>query len=210
MSHDSHRFTGLDTRQPALARSDPNLGSWRGRCGIVTTPTHMAFKKRHHRTQIPFAPIETTQRTCKSYNFPIGKLLMRCTRSHPRRVSANNDEHGVTEVDVVFIPAWFISNSMIRAHIEYPHSPTHLLPGPVYSLQTISINQDPELRDALGRCDVPKLQDLFSTGRARPSDMILDHGSEYAVTLLDARLIIFSCRYRLISSIRQHYRRLRG
>ena len=193
MSHDFHLRTGPNTRQRALARSDPNLGSWGDRGRIWTTRTNMDFKKRHHGTRIPMAPTETAQRICKSYNSPMGKLLVHCTRSHPRCVSPNNDEDGITKVNMVFIPAWFISNSMIRAHIQYPHSPTLLLPGPVCSLQPISINQDPELRVALGRCDVPKLQNLFSTGRARPSDMILDHGSEHAITLLEARLIIVGC-----------------
>ena len=151
----------------------------------MNTRTNTACKKRHHGTQTPITGIENAQRTCKSYEFPIGKLLVHCTRSHPRCVSPYNNQHGATEVDVIFIPAWYISNSMIHAHIEYPHSPTYRLPGPVYSLRPITINQDPELGDALDGCDVPKLKDLFLTGRARPSDMILDYGSTHAVTLLE-------------------------
>ena len=193
MSRNFHHRTGLRIRQPALAQSDSNLGSCCGRDGIVTTRTNTAFKKRHHGTKIPITPTETPERTSKSYNFPMGKLLVRYKRSHLCCVSPVNDECDVTEVDVVFIPPYFMSNTIIRAHMEFSRSSTYRPPGPSYSLQPISINQDPELRNALDRCNVPKLKNLFLTGRARPTDMILDCGSEHAVTLLEVRSIIVSC-----------------
>ena len=85
-----------------------------------------------------------------------------------------------------------MSNTMIRAHMKYSLSSTYRPPGPTYSLQPISINQDPELLNALNRYNVPKLKNLFLTGRARPTDLILDGGSEHAVTLLEVRSIIAS------------------
>lgn len=81
---------------------------------------------------------------------------------------------------------------MIHAHMKYSRSSTYCPPGPRYSLQPVTINQDPELRDALDLCNVPKLKNLFLTGRARPTDMILDRGSEHAVTLLEVRSITVS------------------
>ena len=193
MSRNFHHLTGLGIRQHALAQSDPNLGSGCGRDGIVTTRTNIAFKKRHHGTKIPITPMENPQRTSKSYIFPMGKLLVHYKRSHLCCVSPENDECGVTEVNVVFIPPYFMSNTMIHAHMDYSRSSTYRPPGPRYSLQPISINQDPELWDALYWCNVPKLKNLFLTGRARPTDMILDRGSEHAVTLLEVRSIIVSC-----------------
>lgn len=118
---------------------------------------------------------------------------MHYTRSYPRYASPENDEYGVTEVDAVFIPPWFISNTMMRAHIGYSCSPTYSPPEPAYSLHPISINQDPELWQALDTYDVPKLKRLFLTGRGRPTDMILTRGSEHAVTLLEVRSNIVIC-----------------
>lgn len=193
MSRNSHHLTGLRIGRQTLAQSDPNLGSCCGRDGIVTTRTNVAFKKRHHGTTIPITPMENAQRTSKSYIFPMGKLLVRYTRSQLCYVSPENDECGVTEFEVVFIPPYYMSNTMIHAHMKYSCSSTYRPPGPSYSLQPISINQDPELRKAIRWCNVPKLKNLFLTGRARPTDMILDRGSEHAVNLLEVRSIIVSC-----------------
>ena len=193
MSRNFHHLTRLRIRQHALAQSNTNLGSSCGHDGVMTTRTNIAFKKRHHSTKIPITSMEDPQRTSKSYIFPMGKLLAHCKRSHLCCVSPENDECGVTEVDVVFIPPYFMSNTMIRAYMQYSRSSTYCPPGPRYSLQPISINQDPELWDALDRCSVSKLKKLFSTGRARPTDMILGRGSEHAVTLLEVRSIIVSC-----------------
>ena len=197
MSRNSHHLTGLRIGRQNLAQSDPNLGSCCGRDGIVTTRTNIAFRKRPHGTKIPITPMENPQRTSKSYFFPMGKLLLHYTRSQLRCVSPENDECDVTEVDVVFIPPYSMSNTIIRAHMEYSRSSTYGPSGLRYSLQPISINQDPELRNALDRCNFPKLKNLFLTGRARPTDMILDRYSEHAVTLLEVRLIFVSCRCRL-------------
>ena len=192
MSRNFHHHAGLRTRQHVLAQSDPNLGSCCGHDGIMTTRTNIAFKKRHHGTKIPITSMENPQRTSKSYNFPMGKLLVHCKRSHLCCVSPENDECGVTEVDMVFIPPYFMSNTMIRARMKYSRSSTCCPPGPTYSLNPVSINQEPELCDALYWCNVPKLKNLFSTGRARPTDMILGRGSEHAVTLLEVRSMIVS------------------
>lgn len=137
--------------------------------------------------------MENPQGSSKSYNFPLGKLLVHYKRSRPSCVWPENDECGFTEVDVVFIPPYFMSNTMIRAHMKYSRSSTYRPPGPSYSLQPISINQDPELWNALFWCNVPKLKNLFLTSRARPTDMILDCGSEHTVTLLEVRSTIVSC-----------------
>ena len=193
MSRNFHHLTGLRIRQYALAQNDPNLESCCGLDGIVTTRTNIAFQKRHHGIKIPITPMENPQRTSKSYIFPMGKLLVHYTRSHLCCVSPENDECGVTEVDVVFIPPYFMSNTIIRAHMEYSRSSTYRPPGPSYSLQPISINQDPELWNALNRRNVPRLKNLFLTGRARPTDMILGRGSEHAVTLLEVRSMIVNC-----------------
>ena len=190
MSRNFHNLAGLRTRQHALAQGDPNLGSCCGRDGIVTTRTNIALEKRHHGTKIPITSMENPQRTSKSYIFPMGKLLVHYKKLHLCSVSPENDECGVTEVDVVFIPPYVISNTMIRARMKYSRSSTCSPPGPTYSLNPVSINQDPELWDALHWCNVPKLKNLFSTGRARPTDMILDGVSEHAVTLLEVGSII--------------------
>ena len=137
--------------------------------------------------------MENPQRTSKSYILPIGKLLVRYTRSQLCYVSPENDECDVTEVDVVFIPPYLISNTIIRAQMEYSRSSTYGPSGLRYSLRPISINQDPELWEALHWCNAPKLKNLFLTGRARPTDMIVDCDSEHAVTLLEVKSIIVSC-----------------
>ena len=190
MSRNFHRLTGLRIRHHAPAQSDLSLGSCCGCDRIATTRPNRSFQQQHHETSIPIIPMESPHRTSRSYSFPAGKLLVHYTTSHYRCASPENGECGVTEVDMVFIPPWFMSNTIIRAHMEYSRSPTYRPPGPAYSLDPITINQDPELRSALLRCNVPKLKELFWAGRARPKDMILDRDSEHAVTLVEVRLII--------------------
>ncbi|KAL8784623.1 MAG: hypothetical protein Q9195_008972 [Heterodermia aff. obscurata] len=126
--------------------------------------------------------------TSRFYSFPAGKLLVQYTTSHDRCASPENGDCGVTEVDMIFIPPWFMSNTIIRAHMGYSHSPTYRPPRPTYSLDTITINQDPELWSALMGFNVPKLKELFWAGRARPTDMILGPDSEHPITLVEATL----------------------
>lgn len=195
MSPNSHPLTGLRTRQHAFRREDSDLDSWYDRDGTVITRTTRASKTRNEvalATQIPVTPVEQPHKTTKVYNFLMGKLVVHCTKSHFRRVSPEEDEWRVTNVDAKFIPPWFLSNTMIRARMEYYHSSTYRPPGPTYSLRPISINQDPDLLRALLSCDILKLRDLFSMNRARPTDMILDRGSANAITLLEVRIRFLS------------------
>lgn len=57
--------------------------------------------------------------------------------------------------------------------------------GPMLSITPISINQDLQLSQALLDCDFLQLRHLFTAGRARPIDMILDRHSGEPVTLLE-------------------------
>ncbi|KAL9608265.1 MAG: hypothetical protein Q9167_006889 [Letrouitia subvulpina] len=188
MSLNLHPLTGLRTRQHAFRRGDSDPESWYDRDGTVDTRISRASKTRNEvalATKTPIMPIEEPYKMTKIYVFPIGKLLVHHTKPRSHRVSPEDDEWRVTKIDAVFIPPWFLSNTMIRAHMRYYHSSTYRSPEPTYTLQPISINQDPDLEDALWRCDTPKLRDLFSMNRARPTDMVLDRGSENVITLLE-------------------------
>ena len=195
MSRNPHRLTDLKTSQPSSLWSDPKSDSYHN--GTGATGTNTSFQRRHYRFKSPMIQMEHSQRTSKSYHLPIGKLIVHYARSPLRHVSTGNEESEVTKVDVVFIPPWFMSNTVIRAHMKYFQSTTSYLLEPIYSLRPVSINQDPELRHAIECFDISKLKDLFSTGRARPTDMILGHRSEHAVTLLEVRSADLCCRCRL-------------
>lgn len=200
MSLDFRHHTGLRSQQRNFFRSDPGLESWHDRVGIVAARTRRASATLNQDALGPGISIKTVQESYKNtkvYTLPTGKLFVDYTTSRLHHTSPEGDEWVVTRVDTVFIPPWFLSNTMIRAHIECSGLSTYGQPGPTYSLQPISVNQDPELLKALYTCDVPRLRNLFSTNRARPTDMIIEHGSGDAITLLEVRSVVVNYRRRL-------------
>lgn len=210
MSLEFRYHTGLKSRSRISSRSDSGLQSWHDRIGIVAARTCRVSGTRNQdplALEIPTMPVEESFVETKVFVLPMGKLFVQYIRSRFHTNSPEGDEWRVTRVDTIFIPPWFLSNTMIRAHIESSHSSTHCVrPGPTYSLQPILINQNPELLKALYMCDIPQLRNLFSTSRARPTDMIMDYDSGDAVTLLEVRLVVINYRRRLRLLIRQPYR----
>lgn len=105
----------------------------------------------------------------KEFDFGCGRLLFRTFH-----IRSNGKSQGVEDVTfkLAFIPPAWLSNTCLQATIELPSA--GFVNNPVFSLRPVTINQHPELQDVIfNTWDADRLECLFSTGLARPTDLII-------------------------------------
>lgn len=101
------------------------------------------------------------------------------------RAPDETDEAQDTRVEIAFVPPQWMSNVLFRCLFGSFYGRAHGRLGPVLSITPVSVHQNFQLFEALCSYDVPQLRDLFETGQARPSDMILFPTSCDPITLLE-------------------------
>lgn len=84
--------------------------------------------------------------------------------------SENNDSNtsiSPLHFQFTFAPPWWVSDTVIRVAMNSSMG---------FSVRRSEINLNPRLLECLRACDIEGLKDLFSRGKAKPTDLVLDRG----------------------------------
>ena len=110
----------------------------------------------------------------KAFDFGLGLLSVKAFRNRPLNQSSRVHGRDNLRLKVSFLPPSWMSRTALRATIDVPGQSFLSNSWPSIILQPVTINQNPNLLEALHCLDLVKLRHLFETKQARPTDMIMD------------------------------------
>ena len=147
----------------------------------------MIATKENHLPHISTAENFVAQKR-SSHEFGFGSLsLEQYDRGPNDEREGPNTQVRTTRVLLSFVPAYWLSRVAIWAQIDFVASTTIMALPLGISLRAKVVNNDPEVSTAIRKFDVSKLQALFQSGQARPTDMIVDFIFREPTSLLDVR-----------------------
>lgn len=122
-----------------------------------------------------------------------GRLFIEITETKNTDITGNHTKNRLKKRTMTFLPPSWLSNTMLRIDAKDNLQSFDVKPALTWSIQPMSINQNPRLLEALSWCDIRQLKDLFLANQARPTDMIFDNITEQPITLLEVSIPNFSC-----------------
>ncbi|KAH7371240.1 hypothetical protein BKA66DRAFT_444196 [Pyrenochaeta sp. MPI-SDFR-AT-0127] len=139
----------------------------------------------------------------KTYDFGFGLLSIQAVRIRTTSQELLNKNSDCVRLNVSFVPPSWMSRTALQASIDFHPLCNN---GPSISLTPTTVNQSPELLKAIYHFDLPRIQYLFETDQARPSDMVIDLIMSEPVPLAEASLRIATTKTSvLLAKFGRHY-----
>jgi hypothetical protein len=124
-----------------------------------------------------------------AYDFGFGLLSLLALEARPVKGHSEGRKGVVNRLKLSFLPPYWLSRTAFLVNIDIPGQCIFTNKGLRVSLQLTTVNQSPELLEAIYNFDPLSPRQLFESGQARPTDTVMDLTINKPITLLEVNLL---------------------